>query len=546
MRNGFKNSMLMLVFLILCVDIHAQTRVGVLDFKAGVGVSQGDVDGISAIFTTYFISPQNFILVERNQIEQVIQEQGFQRSALTNNDITRIGQILNLQKIIVGDVNDINGEYNVDVRIVDVETGSIQATDGATWSKGVSYRELMKTLATRLITTLTAPALVTHSLNSEPSTSSTEEVFVLYGYLKVFPKDLGVFDSAPNSVIFYLNRNETYGYADWRIPNNEEMSLILSNKDIVRGLGSGPYITSDGVQKGSLRLVSTGDPVAEQNRSTPTINNGNVTGADIQKIIVEDSYLIDEKLKSTIYINDYSSILAGCKTYKIIEQELSPIYDHLESEYKKQQEQFARKQEEYRANPNDMLKQELSNLMNAIEEYKARYTDLLTKKQNELLAPVKAFFKDRIMNLIKSEKCAYIDGNAIWAQRVENDVNIKNELTLLQNQYSEELKRVGDVFNKKLQEYEMYAHGWPSEYKKTRRQELENLKSRIVAYEKEANLLFQKRQEELMIPVREKLLSDIERTAQNFGYAHIIDKALLEELGMTESSLMDISEMITQ
>ena len=546
MKKGFRNSMLMLGLLILSVNIHAQTRIGILDFKAGVGVSQGDVDGISAIFTTYFISPQDFILVERNQIEQVIQEQGFQRSTLTNNDIARIGQILNLQKVIEGDVNDINGEYNVDVRIVDVETGSIQATDGATWSKGISYRNLMKTLATRLITAMTTSSEEKLSMDKETSTSSADEVVILYGYLKVFPKDLGVFDSAPNSVIFYLNKNKTYGYSDWRIPNNEEMSLILSNKDIVRGLGPGPYITSGGVQKGSLRLVSTGDPVAEQNRNTPIINNGNVTGADIQTIIVEDGDLIDDELKSTIYINDYSSILAKGKTYKIIEQELSTIWEHIESEYKKQQEQFVRKQEEYQANPNDMLKQELFNLMNAMEEYKVKYSDLLLKKQNELLTPVKAFFKDRIMNLIRSEKCAYIDGNAIWARRVESDVNIKNELTLLQSQYSEELKSVESVFNEKLKEYELHAHGWPSEYKKTRQQELEDLKSRIVAFEKEANRITQKRQEELMTPVREKLLADIEQTAQNLGYAHIIDKVLLEELEMTVPSLTDISDMVTQ
>lgn len=57
----------------LAQGINAQ-RIAVVDFNAGVGISQADVDGISAIFYTYF-SPQGYTLVERTRIDKIIDEQ---------------------------------------------------------------------------------------------------------------------------------------------------------------------------------------------------------------------------------------------------------------------------------------------------------------------------------------------------------------------------------------------------------------------------------------------------------------------------------------
>lgn len=124
-------------------------RIAVVEFNAGVGISQQDVDGISAIFGTYF-SPRGYTIVERTTIDRVIDEQQFQRGKITEQQMVRIGKILNVSKIVIGDVNIVSGEYNIDVRVVNVESGTIAAKDGATWVRGNSYRDLMKGIATRL------------------------------------------------------------------------------------------------------------------------------------------------------------------------------------------------------------------------------------------------------------------------------------------------------------------------------------------------------------------------------------------------------------
>lgn len=132
---------------LLAISAMAQ-RAAVMEFKAGVGISQADVDGLSGIFTTYF-RPAGYTMIERTQIDRIIDEQQFQRSSLTESQMVRIGELLNLSKIVIGDVNIVMGQYNVDVRVINVESGTIAATEGATFA-GSSYRETMKSLAQKL------------------------------------------------------------------------------------------------------------------------------------------------------------------------------------------------------------------------------------------------------------------------------------------------------------------------------------------------------------------------------------------------------------
>lgn len=226
-------------------------RCAVLEFKAGVGISQNDVDGISAIFITYF-QPAGYTMVERTQIDKVIEEQGFQRSNMTQSQMVRVGQILNVSKIVVGDVNIVMGQYNVDCRVLNVETGTIAATEGATFASS-SYRSSMQNVAQKLA----AKIAITPSSTVQPSTPSGSKkrngVEILYGYLKIFPNELGVFQAEPITVISQINAQAQYGYDNWRIPTNEELSLMRANNY----LGGGEYMSFEN-KHGIVLLVTDG------------------------------------------------------------------------------------------------------------------------------------------------------------------------------------------------------------------------------------------------------------------------------------------------
>lgn len=216
-----------------------------MEFKAGSGISQADVDGISAIFITYF-RPSGYTMVERTQIDRVIDEQGFQRSCLTERQMVRIGEILNVSKIIIGDVNIVMGQYNVDTRVINVESGTIVATEGASFT-GSSYRASMQRIAQNLANKI---ALNTSTYYPDkPNTTLETSEYV----------DLGL----PSGTLWKKNNEKGmyYSYLDARnkfgsqMPTREQFAE-LKNFCSWKWNGKGYLVTGD--NGNSINLPASG------------------------------------------------------------------------------------------------------------------------------------------------------------------------------------------------------------------------------------------------------------------------------------------------
>lgn len=225
-----KKIILLFAALTTIATVSAQ-RVAVLDFNAGAGVSQADVDGISSIFNTYF-SPDGYTLVECTSIDRVIDEQNFQRGKMTQSQMVRVGEILNVSKVVIGDVNIVMGQYNIDVRVVNVESGTISAKDGVTWSPGSSYRTMMSGLASRLANQI--------AINpTTQSTSYASETYEIGDIITVNGKKGVVFavssDGKHGRVVsleeFFGSVRDTVVWADsycqgWRLANAEDLQRL--------------------------------------------------------------------------------------------------------------------------------------------------------------------------------------------------------------------------------------------------------------------------------------------------------------------------------
>lgn len=244
------------VMCLMALTMQAQ-KCAVLEFRGAKSVSVSDVDGISEMFMTYF-RPAGYTMVERAQIDKVISEQGFQHSSLTDFQAVKVGRILNVSKVVVGKVSRLGGQYQVDVRVVDVESGHDVALEGATFSG--DYRTNVRNLSTKLAGKIAITSGGTVQASSKPTTSAPKKrttVEVLYGYLKIFPNELGTFELEPTSIISQINRQAKHGYNNWRIPTNEELSLLKANNY----LSSGTYMTRES-RRGKVLLVTDGKDYA--------------------------------------------------------------------------------------------------------------------------------------------------------------------------------------------------------------------------------------------------------------------------------------------
>lgn len=159
-------------------------KIAVMDFKAGVGVNNSEVEGLSDMLINTLYESGRFSIVERSQINQVLKEQKFQSSDLSYEQVAKVGRILGVKAVLVGTVNNIGGEYNVDIRAVNVESAMIVATAGATKTASSTYRQTLEKIGKQLA----------ENLEDEPEPiEETKQEIILSGIMKRDGRDLTLY-----------------------------------------------------------------------------------------------------------------------------------------------------------------------------------------------------------------------------------------------------------------------------------------------------------------------------------------------------------------
>ncbi|HIA86159.1 MAG TPA: hypothetical protein EYO08_03660, partial [Candidatus Marinimicrobia bacterium] len=100
--------------------------VAVLSFETTEGRTEArDLGEAAAILINQnLISVPNISVVEREKLEDIIEEIGLSQTGLTSDEI-EVGNILNVQYLIAGAVADLGNRFLLAARIINVETGNI-------------------------------------------------------------------------------------------------------------------------------------------------------------------------------------------------------------------------------------------------------------------------------------------------------------------------------------------------------------------------------------------------------------------------------------
>ena len=95
-----------------------------LEFE-GRGINQMESATLTDRLQSEMVNTNAIIMVERNQMEEILNEQGFQQSGCTSAECAaEVGALLGVQNMVSGSFGLLGNTYTIDAKMFSVETGA--------------------------------------------------------------------------------------------------------------------------------------------------------------------------------------------------------------------------------------------------------------------------------------------------------------------------------------------------------------------------------------------------------------------------------------
>jgi hypothetical protein len=119
---------LLTIFLLNLHFLIAQpTNIAVMDLAGNI--EKSILDGLSNRLRTELFNTNKYDIFERNELYKILEEQNFQYTGCTETSCAvQIGNIIGVNKIVVGRIDKIGTVYSSDIRLVDVKSSKIEKT----------------------------------------------------------------------------------------------------------------------------------------------------------------------------------------------------------------------------------------------------------------------------------------------------------------------------------------------------------------------------------------------------------------------------------
>jgi curli biogenesis system outer membrane secretion channel CsgG len=102
-------------------------NVAVINLKSSSGVTAGEADLISDRLRGELFNTGKVNVMERDQMQEILKEQGFQQSGACSNEacMVEMGQLLGVENLVTGSLGKVGSMFLVNLRIIDVKTAKI-------------------------------------------------------------------------------------------------------------------------------------------------------------------------------------------------------------------------------------------------------------------------------------------------------------------------------------------------------------------------------------------------------------------------------------
>jgi curli biogenesis system outer membrane secretion channel CsgG len=102
-------------------------NVAVINLKSSSGVTAGEADLISDRLRGDLFNTGKVNVMERDQMQEILKEQGFQQSGACSNEacMVEMGQLLGVEQLVTGSLGKVGSMFLVNLRVIDVKTAKI-------------------------------------------------------------------------------------------------------------------------------------------------------------------------------------------------------------------------------------------------------------------------------------------------------------------------------------------------------------------------------------------------------------------------------------
>jgi len=130
-----------------------KTKVAVVDFQENGAFDVKDVGKIVAEwFTTALVNNGRFDVIERRLMQQILEEQKMGVTGLIDpRSASRLGKLLGVKTVVSGTVQSYDGISEINVRLLNVETGSIITAESFKGSSTSSLNKLVNEAAAKIV-----------------------------------------------------------------------------------------------------------------------------------------------------------------------------------------------------------------------------------------------------------------------------------------------------------------------------------------------------------------------------------------------------------
>lgn len=143
-----------LLFLSLGLQAFAGQTLAILNFNTDQTLNPAQVASFQQRLSSFAAEAQEWVLIERNQMDVILNEQGFQQSGVCEKECQiEMGRLLGADLLVMGSIARMGKQWSITASLVDVASGKVLRTSLADVKTeedlvGEPVREMVRKLRT--------------------------------------------------------------------------------------------------------------------------------------------------------------------------------------------------------------------------------------------------------------------------------------------------------------------------------------------------------------------------------------------------------------